>query len=257
MKRTTPQRRHSVRTSDPFKNLSLEQLSYIGAITLLYNDVEAIVNSMCALALRIQIRHEELTSRINGMDGKLALIKLGAGNWGFDAAEMNHLEDVLGAGGFKLMKTWRDAIIHAQVLDARASVGKGNERQGRVYEVLMSLDALKGFYTRLDVMRVELNSIRAVLARKQTLTLEELKEFEFELDDQDREQLEQGIQDDWAQAREHRTQRQSLPPIPEFPEEPSALQSLLGLPESLSEYYALFPALMRKPGSEAAPEPQG
>lgn len=235
-------RRHSVRSSNPFENLTTEQLSYIGAIALLYNDLEATIDWMCAVALRLQIRREELTTRINGIEGKIALIKIAARNWGFDDGEATYLADVLGDGGFGLMKKWRDAVIHAQVLDARSGVGKVTERKGKVSEVLLSLDALTGFYMRLDLMRIELTALRGILSRKQELALQELREFEFELDDQDKEQLEQGIQDDWAQARSHRTQRQSLPPIPEFPEEPDAFESFLEWRESLGGALAAFSA---------------
>lgn len=231
-------RRFSVRSSDPFENLSTEQLSYIGAIALLYNDIEAIVDALLSLALRVTIRPQELTSRINGMEGKIALIKVGARHWGFSDAEMTHLEDVLGNGGFQLMKTWRDAVIHAQVLDAPSGVAKVNERKGRVSEVLLSLDALKGFYSRLDLMRVELMSMRDILSRKQTLQLEELREFELELDDQGKERLEREIQLDWVQAQEHRNLRLSLPPIPEFPENTPDGEFFRRLRESLEDNLA-------------------
>jgi hypothetical protein len=234
MKRTPSHKRSSFRSSDPFENLSTEQLSYIGAIALLYNDVEALVDTLCSLALHITIRPQELTSRINGMDGKIELIKLGARHWGFNASEMTLLEDLLGKGGFKLMKTWRDAVIHCQIVDAPTALARVHERQGRVSDVLLSIDALKGFYNRLDLMRVELISMRDILSAKQMLQREALKEFQFELDDQDKEQLERGIQLDWAQAQEHRSQRLKLPPIPEFPPDTPDPEWFQRLQESLA-----------------------
>ena len=45
-----------MRSVDPFQNLSAEQLSYIGAIAMLYNDVEDVVDVLCAEALQIPIQ---------------------------------------------------------------------------------------------------------------------------------------------------------------------------------------------------------
>jgi hypothetical protein len=228
-----PQRRSSVRSSDPFHDLSVEQLSYIGAIALLYNDVEAIVDRLCGLALGVTIRREELTSRINGVDGKIALIKLGVRQC-FNESEMSLMEEALGNGGFKLLKSWRDAVVHSQVIDAHTSTGKVNERRGGASEVLLSLDALKGLFGRLDLLRVELNGLCTILVHRITLSRDELNEVSFELDDQEKERLELGIQAYRLQVQEHRNQRQALPPIPEFPEDISPAELVQRLREALA-----------------------
>jgi hypothetical protein len=227
-------------------NLSTQQLSYIGAIALLYNDVEALLDDMCATALGTRVPRDEVVSRINGVEGRLALLKQGARYCGFSDSEMSFLENVLGDSGFKLLKKWRDAVIHAQVLDAPKSVGKVNERQGRVSEVLLSLEALKGLFARLDFMRIELRALKDALSKKITLMHERTREWDYVLCDQDKARLESKIQHDWFQAQSHQIQRLSLPPIPEFPEDTPESEWLLKALENLSENLELNAGLSPK-----------
>jgi hypothetical protein len=212
MKRTSGLRHHGVRSTDPFKNLSADQLAYIGAIAMLYNDVEAVVDGLCGGALRIPFNDQEVLSRINGIEGKYALIKIGARHWGFDDSEMAHLGEALGDGGCHGLKKWRDAVIHARMFDIESSVARVYERQGRVAEVLLALDALKGLYKRLELMRLELDALRGALYRRARITRGELASPH-------KERLEQEILTLWSQAQSHRSERQSLPPMPEFPED--------------------------------------
>lgn len=219
MKRTSPLRNHAVRSSDPFTNLTTQQLAYIGAIALLYNDDEALVDEMCAAALAIPIRQEELLSRINGIEGKYQLIKLGAEFWGFTDADRHHLGGLLGDGGFHGLKKWRDAVIHARFLDIKSSTGRVFEKQGRISEVLLSKDALVGLYNRLDYMRIELGRLLDILHRQIQIT-------KGDLTPPHKERLEQENRDAWAQARELQSHRQSLPPMPEFPDDTFDFQQM-------------------------------
>jgi hypothetical protein len=212
MRRTTPLRAHGVRTSDPFVNLSAEQLQYIGAIAMLYNDVEGLVNDLCGAGLRIPIRDDEVLTRINGIEGKVKLVKLCAKHWGFSDNEMNLLCETLGEGGFGLLKKWRDGVIHARVFDMGSGVGKMTQKQGRTEDILLALEALKGLYERLDWMRAELFALLPFMQRKCRIA-------RGEIDDQHKERLEQENEAAWTQYLQRRNQRLSLPPMPEFPED--------------------------------------
>jgi hypothetical protein len=212
MRRRTPLRVHGVRTSNPFDNLSLDQLSYIGAVVMKYNDVEALVGDICAAGLRIPIRNEEVLTRINGVEGRAALVKLTARHWGFTDDEMALLCDALGEGGFSGLKKWRDGVVHARMLDINSSVGRLTQKQGVTEDVLLSLDALKGLFRRLELMRAELWRFMLIVQRKARIGATEIS-------DQHRERLEQEIQAEWVQVREFRNQRRLLPPMPEWPED--------------------------------------
>jgi hypothetical protein len=199
-----------VRSSNPFDNFTDEQLKYIGAVAMLYNDVEGLVNDLCAVGLHIPIRDEEVTTRINGLEGKYALIKLCAKHWGFDEQELSMLGDALGDGGFHGLKKWRDGVVHARLHDINSAVATLTQKQGKTEEILLSSDALKGLYERLEWMRRELSGFLKILRKKSRI-----KRGDFAA--QHKERLEQEVQAEWLRVRERRSQRQSLPPMPEFP----------------------------------------
>lgn len=201
-----------MRSVDPFRNLSTDQLAYIGAIAMLYNDAEDVVDDLCGAGLHIPIRDKEVLSRINGIDGKIELIKLCAKQWGFDAAEQAFLASSLGDAGFKQLKKWRDAVVHARLLDRETSIARVYERRGAVAEVLLSLDALKGLFARLDLMKVELYALTVVTDVRSKLIRDGDR-----LEPEHKERLEREDREWWVRARSHQTQRLSLPPMPEFP----------------------------------------
>jgi hypothetical protein len=205
-----PQRKAGVRSSNPFDNLSVPQLAYIGAIAMLYNDLEVRIDDMISTGLHLPFSPVQVLSRINGMDGKLALVKLSAKHYGFDEAEMSDLCQTLGANGFERLKEWRDAVIHARMFDVASGVAHTHARKGKHYEVLLSKPALEALYKRMDAMRSELGELHAILRRKGRLT-------RGASDDQHKERLESENRASWTRYQEHLRRRLSLPPMPEFP----------------------------------------
>jgi hypothetical protein len=188
-----------------------EQLEYVGAIAILYNSVEDQVDSLCAEGLRIPIHDAEVLSRLNGIEGKAELAKISAKHWGFSEDEQAFLAEALGKSGFMLLKKWRDAVVHSRVYNSRTSMAVVPERRGKFSQVLLSTDALVGLYSRLAWIRAELFWLRQILERRTRLSREWI-------DTQHRERLEQQNRADWIRAREHRTHRLSLQPMPEFPD---------------------------------------
>ncbi|MCH8615765.1 hypothetical protein LZ016_06580 [Sphingomonas sp. SM33] len=212
MKRSPPQSRTGVSSGDPFFDLAADQLATIGAVALMYNSVESRIDDMLAEGLRIPIQPAEVLSRINGVEGKVALIKFSAAHWGFSDKEQLFLAEALGDAGFMMLKRWRDAVIHARLFDFRTGVARVPERQGRTSEVLLSLEALEGLYNRLVALKNELWSLWEILERRSRLT-------RGGISDQHRERLERENSGAWAQAHERREYRLSLPPMPSFPED--------------------------------------
>lgn len=211
MKRSTPLRTHGIRSSDPFNNLSIDQLAYIGAVAMLFNDLESEIDEMCAKCVAPDIQPREIVGRINGLDGKVGIIKHAAKQWGFDESEMQILEDTLGQGeGFQGLKGLRDGVVHARVFDMTTSVARTRGRHGKVADVLLAIDALKGLYRRMEEMRVELDFIGHVLGHKQRIK-------KGGIADPHKARLEEEILTYWSLALVHRSQRLSLPPMPEFP----------------------------------------
>jgi hypothetical protein len=210
MKRTSPLRTTGIRSSDPFTNLTLEQLAYIGAIAMLYNDLEDKIDEMCGLCFEGTIQTREITSRINGVEGKLEIVKHAAKQWDFDASELATLGETFGQLGFLELKGLRDAVVHARVFDFTTSVARTRAKKGKVSDVLLHIDALKNLYERMDKMRIELWIIDDVLARKERIKKGGLADLH-------KARLEEEILTLWTQAQGHRSQRLSLPPAPEWP----------------------------------------
>jgi hypothetical protein len=202
----------------PVENITRDipqaQLAGIGAICLSYNYAENTINRMMFLAMGIPIEiYHDVTSRINGIDGKIEIVKRGAKehlNLAPDILEF--LSVTLGDGGFKLLKKYRDAVIHARIVNRITGVGELIESRGRHSEVLLTKDALMGLFQRLEEIRMELASLMGAIDAKWWIN-----SFR-DPDDPDRAQYEAKIPRCFALAQDYRSRRLSLPPRPEFPD---------------------------------------
>jgi hypothetical protein len=154
----------------------------------------------------------DVVTRINGVDGKIAIVKSGAKELGIPENIRNFMAESFGEGSFKLFKKYRDAVIHARILDPEAGIGELLESKGTHSEVLLTAAALNSLYNHLDMLRLELSELLLVTITTQLLSV-------LSSDDPKRSQLEAEIQESFVRAQEHRSQRLSLPPIPGFPSE--------------------------------------
>lgn len=208
----------------PKIDLRPEQLSGIGAVAIAWNIVEDIIQDMFNATTGLpHALWLEVSSRINGFDGIVEVIRIAA------RTRLRMTPDALeilsnSLGDAKEYKSYRDAIIHAQVYNATLGVGITYQRRGRVIQVLLSEQALDGLYDRLVLMRDELMRMLQ-LAFSIGLYLRQLPITE----EPDVPQLlsGQGAQSLIARSREHQNARRSLPPLPKFPEEALAPQGLV------------------------------
>src|SRR5947209_16390023 len=128
----------ATRTGHIRTDLSQAQLAGIGAVAVAYNEVEILLDVMLGVALGIRDSDVRtgLTSRINGADGKVELVKSVAENLGAPVVLKTLLAECLGKSGFGDLKIYRDAIIHARVLDSDLrSEEHTSELQSRQYLV--------------------------------------------------------------------------------------------------------------------------
>jgi hypothetical protein len=192
-----------------------DQLAAIGAVSLSYNYAENTINRMLYLAIGMPIAlFRDVVSRINGIDGKIEIVKAGAKerlNLSDEAQDFMSIS--LGNEGFKLLKKYRDAVIHARIVNRLTSIGELVESRGKHSEVLLSREALRGLYERLELMRRELASLYMVMDTHHWLN--HLRNP----DDPDSAQYEAKIPKFLALAHEYRQKRLSLPSLPEFPNE--------------------------------------
>jgi hypothetical protein len=230
----------SRRTGDIRKDLTQGQLAGIGLVAISYNEVEVLIDAMLGLFLFLRpITWEAVTSRIHGMEGKIEIVKIAMRDLGASDEVQQMLSDTLGNAGFTLHKRYRDAIIHSRVLDAPAEIALTPGKRGKKEEILLTEAALAGVFERLANVRLELieamniGTRLAINRRLKEAFPRPSSEYAGGLVDTlmkslalPKPNIEQEIRDALSRYRSHLRHRQSLPPLPEFPEEPPPPQSL-------------------------------
>ena len=226
-RRTTPQFR-PYRQYDFYSDVAPQRLQAIGAISLAWNWLEGAVDT--ALCTALELHPDlwlELTGRINGMDAKLGIIR--------ESLRLN-CEGSMSAGWLLMMrralnaieshKKLRDGVIHVRLLDPQAAVADTPARKGYLDEVLVSQEALDGLYQRLKLLAMEANSLSGFFANLWLASNAEEQETRLQAADTIRREM--------ARLQDLQTERESLPPLPEFPEPPQAQPSSEGHQEPLS-----------------------
>jgi len=151
----------------------------------------------------------EITSRIHGLDGKIAIIKR--------AAKIIHklLDETLGVlaetfGAIELHKKYRDGIAHARIAHPEALVAATAQRKGMEDEVIVSKEALDALCARLEAIQTEANVIMFMFHFIWLLRLGS------DVSSKERESAERELQSCLPQLQNLQRSRQRLP-IPKFP----------------------------------------
>jgi hypothetical protein len=212
LRRRAPAGLYGTRGADVRKNLTSEQLEWIGSIAIAWNELEGVIDITTAISLGI---HPplwfEVTTRINGVEGKLQLIRKTRALFPeIDQTIFNAIDRVLDATAE--YKTFRDAVIHAHVLDAPAGIGGLIQRRARQEIVLLTADALKGLYNRLAILREEVICVNMTLSGLMLYL-----RFNPSPDDASRKRVEEEVRAYVALLQERQNDRRSLPPLPPFP----------------------------------------
>jgi hypothetical protein len=161
-KKVTERRKGKVRAYDVRKDLTKENLAALGAVTLAWNDVEAMLDVLLCVCMNINPdAWRELTTRINGIDGVIALLKFSFGKMFFLApAVLKLTEDTLGAAS--QCKGDRDTIIHSRVIDVPQGIAEMAFRRDKIEEVLITEDALNKLYDHIHTLYLEIRELIAL-----------------------------------------------------------------------------------------------
>jgi hypothetical protein len=194
------------------RDLTLGQLAALGAAALAYNILEDQIDSLLQVATRTpDWISDEVSSRINGKEGTVEIIKRAIDHTDLPKADKDALKGLVGA--FSFFKGIRDAMIHARLINLSGSIARGANRRGKEpYEVLVSEQALNGFYDHVSALQRELAVGGKLL--NTALTLKQIAP-----DDPNKSQLEEEIEAETVRCRESRKQRQKLKQLPKFPDE--------------------------------------
>lgn len=196
---------------DFMNDVGANRLQAIGAICLAWNWLEGAVDEALGAGLGL---HPDLffpvNSRINGMDGKLGVIRACLTH--YSTVEEVHVKTVqtsLGAiGNYKKL---RDGVIHVRLLSSDAIIGETPQWKS-VDEVLVSEEALFALYRRLEILAWEAMEITKHFYTRHLImhtNEENVKRRAVE-----------GFQRATARLQDLQKDREALPPLPEFPESP-------------------------------------
>jgi hypothetical protein len=199
--------RHHITHFDVRQDISARQLEALGAIAIMWTRIERRIDFAMCTALSVPYRlWVDVSSRINGFDGKVELIKKGAEHHIRVSPDARGIiADSLGA--ISEHKRYRDGVIHAWVVNPNADIADTIQRKGEVDETFMSAHALDGLYERLSILSDETRDIIGILNYYLAVG-------------RGREEIAQAHEACMSQALEHQKRRLALPPLPAFPQEP-------------------------------------
>jgi hypothetical protein len=208
-------RRGGAHIGDVLESFTANQLAWIGAVTIAYNEAEAVLHRLLGACIDYPGSYYDVSSRINGVDGLREIVMSAVKKFGLTAEILSSVDLCLTGEGFSNLKTLRDLVVHATMFDMSTAVARGPVKQGKWGYILLTEEALEGLYTRLALVKKEMNEIETIIVFKRRL-----KKLPAP-DDQHEEQFEESIQVATARLQSHQKLRRSLPPLPTFPPEPN------------------------------------
>jgi uncharacterized short protein YbdD (DUF466 family) len=157
----------------------------------------------------------EISSRINGFDGKIAAIRRALKT----TVEIERKDYIAAANTLAAVenyKKYRDAVAHIKIFHPDSEVAPSFTRRGKITEVLITKEALDALYKSLEVVDQEMNKVVEMIFYRVRFNnrLQPSK-----LSEDDKQQFVAGYESALARVRELQAKRDTLPPLPEFPEE--------------------------------------
>jgi hypothetical protein len=204
------------REEDPMKAWSKDQLTYVGAVALLWNQVEVFIDWLLYIGLKPPLPiFFEVTRRISGLEGRLDILRLIASRSSIlDNAARECIKYTL--DGVAECRTYRNNIVHSTPFDIDKGIGTFNSK-AKIVQTLVTVDALSGLYRRLQLLMDELREIdllyrladeagaRSVYADEPFDPIERRRTHDAPIQTQ--------------RAIERQTARKGLLPLPNFPDE--------------------------------------
>lgn len=194
------------------------KLQVIGAISLQWNFVEDIIDDCLGRALQLDLGIAvDVTSRINGMDGKREILrKVVNSNPILNDEEKAILCDSIGA--VAEYKKYRDGIVHARIEGPNKDVAFTAPNRGAAFYVIVATVALERLYLHLEVLGHEVIGMYRVVELCCVNEMELISEGGHI--DPRKLRDSRSFLDAIFLARERQKQRRSLPPLPRFVDKP-------------------------------------
>lgn len=146
------------------KAYTQEQLSEIGAIALVWNQIEAFIDFLILIVVgpapgvsSVSV-WLEIQKRINSLDAKIDILQLQSEESAIlDTEAKKAIKNALDA--VLEYRIYRNGIVHSFVFDHKKGIGQYIEGNRRPWQILVTIDALSALYERLVILKDELREI--------------------------------------------------------------------------------------------------
>jgi hypothetical protein len=147
------------RVEDPKEAYTAEQLAEVGAIILIWNQIETFVDFLIYVTIRPPVFMVwDLPRRIRGASAKVELLRLFADRSDIlndDAREAIKIT----LDGVLEYKSYRDNIAHSVPYDIDKGIAHTFKSGTDMVQTLVTMDALRGLYSRLKMLLDELRDV--------------------------------------------------------------------------------------------------
>ena len=160
MLRPCPTSRSGSKFCNIKKDLSVEQLAGIGAVAIVWNDIEFLLDTSIYSGelLDATCLIEDLPKR--NLSRKLKDLHFAAEKWSLNKDCLDAIARTIEK--FSWLKERRNAVVHCRVFDAPSATGEIVLRSGGHVEVLLSTEALDWLYRQSLEIQNELRCILAI-----------------------------------------------------------------------------------------------
>jgi len=218
-------KRIGVRFGDVFQNFTVNQLAWIGAVVIAYNEAESSLHRVFAASFYYPGDSYQISSRIRTVKDIIFLIEEMLPKLGLAEKTIEMIHRSLTGEGFTQLRSWRGGVVHSKLVDTSSGLAEAAGYDGKREAILLSEEALSGLCNRVQLVQKELDEICTILSCAKRL------KFGTVADDQHKARLEELVQAAIDRCAQHQNQRRSLPPIPAFPEAPDIYEIELHIPE--------------------------
>lgn len=205
------------------KAYSQEQLAEIGAIALVWNQIEAHVQSLMFIAFHSFFPSFgvwiEILKKIKTIDGHIDILRK-------YADENDILDDKAKAcikSAFDAVleyRTYRNGIVHSSVFDHEKGIAVYFDPRSEPWQILLTIEALTALYDRLVLLKselVQIDLLYRIAEGEGRVQVMNPKTGQPE-HDQQKALRERAVPEQTARVLLHQNKRQSLPPLPKFPD---------------------------------------
>lgn len=205
---------------DPKRAYQKKQLAEIGAISIAWNQIEGQIDHLGShILLRYSPFYVVITAgEVISFSGKIRLLRACADHAEILDAAAKRCIDIALMGVLEY-RSYRNAIIHHHVYDHKKGIGSFIAENGKPYQIMVTNEALTGFYTRLDLLKHE------VMNLAQLFLMELSRPGEIIVGGRDRPAPDQpkalrevAVPQATKEVVRYQQARLSLPPLPLFPD---------------------------------------